>query len=100
MQFNNFYLESDKEEDDTNKKPLLGAEKTYENSRQIFIERMKSFGNYLKILSVIQVIIILLGKVYIDVGDYLTCTGNGFMWISTSIHGELFVAGIMVTIMM
>jgi len=61
---------------------------------------MKSYGNYLKILSTIQVIIILLARVYIDSGDYLACTGGGYQWLYTNLRGELFIAGMMITIMM
>lgn len=103
---NNFCLEGplegedeEGEEDDTNKKPLI-AEGYHARTRKIFSERLKSYGNYLKILSTVQIIIILLGKVFIDVGEFLTCTGGGFMWISTSISGVLFMFLIMLTIMM
>ena len=61
---------------------------------------MKSYGNYLKILSTIQIVIILLARVYIDSGDYLACTGGGYQWLYTNLRGEIFVAGMMITIMM
>lgn len=99
MQWNNFFLQAAEQEDNATK-PLLSKNEDHEKYRKIFKERTTSYGNYLKILSVVQVVIILLGKVYIDAGEYLACTAGGFQWISTSIGGELFVAGIMVTIMM
>ena len=71
-----------------------------EKRRKIFAEQMKSYGNYLYILSTIQVIIILLARVYIDEGDYLACTGGGYQWLYTNVRGELFIAGMMITIMM
>lgn len=70
------------------------------HEREMLTAQCKSYGNYLKILSVVQVIIILLGRVYIDGGEYLTCTGAGYQWIYTSISGSAFSLTIMVTIMM
>ena len=59
-----------------------------------------SYGNYLLILSVVQVVIILLGVIYIDEGEYLACTGGGYQWVYTSVSGSAFMVTIMVTIMM
>lgn len=99
--FNNYLQTPDSEAASDEKSPLTlkGAE-YIEKQRQIYTERMKSYGNYLKILSVLQIVIILLGRVFIDGGEYLACTGGGFQWISTSVSGDLFVAFLMVTIMM
>lgn len=83
--------------------PLIDKGKSAEHNekrRKIFSEQMKSYGNYLYILSTIQVIIILLARVYIDEGDYLACTGGGYQWLYTNVRGELFIAGMMITIMM
>lgn len=99
--FNNYLQTADSETASDEKSPLTLKGADYiAKQRQIYNERMKSYGNYLKILSVLQIVIILLGRVFIDEGEYLACTGGGFEWISTSVSGDLFVAFLMVTIMM
>lgn len=99
-----FYARSNKffAEIDDEKSPLLQERSSEqdERKRKILDEQMKSYGNYLKILSTIQIVIILLARVYIDSGDYLACTGGGYQWLYTNVRGEIFIAGMMITIMM
>ncbi len=99
-----FYARSNKffAEIDDEKSPLLQeiSSEQDERKRKILDEQMKSYGNYLKILSTIQIVIILLARVYIDSGDYLACTGGGYQWLYTNVRGEIFIAGMMITIMM
>ena len=66
----------------------------------MFKAQMSSYKNYTMILSVVQVVVIVLGEVLIDNGGYLTCTGGGNQWLYSSIGGELFILGMMVTMMM
>ena len=62
--FQNFFAGTTNDE----KTPLLSDKSSeyIEKRRKILAEQLKSYGNYLKILSTIQVIIILLARVYID----------------------------------
>lgn len=97
--FNN-YLQTEVTDESSEKTFLLKNDEYVAKQRKIYNERMSSYGNYLKILTVLQIAVILIGRVYVDTGEYLACTGGGYQWISTSIQGELFVAFMMVTIMM
>lgn len=95
--FNHFWIQ---ENADKLKEKLIDDEVNVEQERDMLRAQCSSYGNYLMILSVVQVAIILLGKIYIDEGEYLACTGGGYQWVYTSISGSAFALTVMVTIMM
>jgi len=48
----------------------------------------------------IQILVILLGEVFVDKGGYLTCSGGGYQWLYQNIAGELFIFMLMVNMIM
>ena len=82
-----FYLRSKnffmKEESDEDWKTALleGEREDWNQTKKMFKAQMSSYYCYTVILSVVQVIVILLGEVFIDKGGYLTCTGGGHEWL-------------------
>lgn len=96
--FHNFWMEKDVGEKNPQER-LIEKEQDVD-ARSMLKAQCSSYGNYLAILSVVQVVIILLGRIYIDEGEYLACTGGGYQWVYTSISGSAFMVTIMVTIMM
>ena len=55
--------------------------------RHVFRQQMSAYKCYTVILSVVQVVVIVLGRVFISAGGYLTCTGGGYEWLYSSIGG-------------
>lgn len=83
------------------KSSLLGTDiSTTQKNREMFNEQIQSYNKYLNILSVIQVVIIWLVVRYIDGGCALACDANGTQWLYLGVGGELFIMGMMITIMM
>ena len=98
MYYNQFFME--KFEEDTDNETAIGDRVYDDKIRHVFTQQMNSYHNYTVILSIVQITVIILGRVYIDDGGYLTCTGGGYEWLYSSIGGELFILGMMITMMM
>jgi hypothetical protein len=97
MHYNKFFLEKFDEDIET---PFASDIAYDDKIRHVFTQQMNSYHNYTVILSIVQVIVIVLGRIYIYEGGYLTCTGGGYEWLYSSIGGELFILGMMITMMM
>ena len=61
---------------------------------------MWSYNCFTVVLSMIQILVILLGEVFVDKGGYLTCSGGGYQWLYQNIAGELFIFMLMVNMIM
>lgn len=100
MQHNKFFMDLPEEKiGDDEHTPMIEKDE-HAVARTIFKQQMSSYNCFTWILSIVNVFVILLGRVYVDKGGYLTCTGGGYEWIYQSITGELFGFMLILTMLM
>ena len=73
---------------------------SHEFHNKMFKKQMDTYLSFQTVLTIINVCIQLLGRVYVDQGHYLGCTTGGSEWIYTTLKGSFFVSGHMVLIIM
>ena len=52
---------------------------------------MRTYNCFTVVLSICQVVVILVGEVFISKGGYLNCTGGGYQWLYQNLAGEGFI---------
>ena len=52
---------------------------------------MHTYNCFALVLSIYQVVVILVGEVFIRKGGYLKCTGGGYQWLCYNLAGEGFI---------